>query len=70
MSNKFSNYQKVIVLNLIVNGERRDSWGLVQRYVKDKVEVEVNSVFLLLTEDRLVDYDAYWEQKRKEENGQ
>ena len=62
----FKPFQKVIVLNLLINGDRKDSWGLVQRYVKDKVEVEVNSVYLLLSEDRLMDYEEYWEKK----NGQ
>ena len=72
MTRKFVNYQRVIIKQLMINGSRLDVGGTVQRYLMSgepktlKVEVEVNSVFLLLDEDQIVDYNQYHEEKKNE----
>lgn len=63
--NKYKPYQKVVVENFLINGERRDITGTVMRYVLNRetrkwmVEVEINSVYCLLTEDKLIDYNDW-----------
>lgn len=63
---KFKPEQTVVIPGLLVNGERRDVEGIVQRYLYSggekktlKVEVLFNEVYLLLTEDKLKSLDEY-----------
>lgn len=72
MNFKFRPYQRIVVKNFLINGSRLDLSGTVQRYIYNretkewKVEVVLNSTFVLLTEDKIMDYDAYHEEKKNE----
>ena len=71
---KFRPHQKVVVRNFLINDNRMDIGADVQRYLFSpesktwKVEVRINSVMVLLDEDRLVDYEEYWDELRKKES--
>jgi len=69
---RFKYNQHVMVLGMLVNGERIDMGGFVQGYgrgpaTRNKVEVTVNGVHLYFEEDRLMDFSEYWERKRANE---
>lgn len=69
---KFREGQQVVVLNMLINGDRRDMGGYVVgqgrgKPVRDKIEVKVNGVSLYFPEDRLVDYEEYWASRNKNE---
>ena len=70
MEPKFKAFQKVAIENFTINGSEVTTWGIVQRYRKNMVEVEINSVFILLPENRLVDFGEFWQIKhRDDKNG-
>jgi hypothetical protein len=72
MNFKFRPYQRIVVKDFMINGSRLDLSGTVQRYVLNretkvwKVEVVLNSTYCLLDEDKIMDYDAYHEEKKNE----
>lgn len=67
MSN-FKYLQEVIVLNMLINGTHRDTGG---KFIKDviagpdigKLEIEINTVYVRLPEERVVDAKDYWDKK-------
>jgi hypothetical protein len=69
---QFKYLQDIIVLGMLVNGERKDTGG---RFIKlkehgelaGKVEVEVNTISLHFPPERIMDAQEYWDKKRKEE---
>tara|TARA_R110000868_G_scaffold66014_4_gene196976 strand:- start:345 stop:569 length:225 start_codon:yes stop_codon:yes gene_type:complete len=73
MITKFKPYQRIIVPNFLINSSRLDISGTIQRYIfnretkKWKVECVINGTFVLLDEDRIIDYDEYHANKKKEE---
>lgn len=70
---KFKAHQRVVCPQFLMNGTRMDINGVVQRYVfntetkENRVEVQINGVFVLLPEERLVDYEQFWDEMRKKE---
>lgn len=69
MSPKFRPHQRIIVPNFLINGVRMDIGAEVIRYTPSaKVEVRINSVLVVLNEDRLIDYEEYWSELRKKES--
>ena len=71
MSFKFSRGQKIVVPNFMINGNRMDIGAEVERYVINsdtkiwRVEVLLNDTRVILDENRLIDYNEYWEKEQK-----
>jgi hypothetical protein len=65
---KFKNYQRVVAIGFLINGERRDVNSMVEGFDlrSNKYWVNVNSVVVLLPEDRLEDFNEYWTKKNGE----
>lgn len=70
MTPKFKPWQKVVIKDFLINSSRLDIGGTVIRYVLNritrewKVEVVINSIYVLLDESRVVDYDEYHATKK------
>lgn len=67
MSN-FKYLQEVIVLEMLINGTRRDAGGKFIQDIKSgpdsgKLEIEINTVYVRLPEERVVDAKDYWDKK-------
>jgi len=66
---KFKQEQEVMVLQFMINSQRRDISATIQKYVYNRttkdwnVEVLLNGVFIVLTEDRMVDSVQYWKEQ-------
>lgn len=68
---KFKAMQQVMIVDIVINGYRRDSSGRVIQYMtrgihKGKIEVEINTVRLYYDESKLIDANEYWDKKNKE----
>jgi hypothetical protein len=65
----FRECQDIIVLDFMINGERRDVGGRYERPAKSdsgtRHWVIINTVRLTVDEDKIVDAQAYWDSKRK-----
>lgn len=67
---QFKYLQEVIILQMLINGERVDMGG---RFIgikatgekKGQAEVEVNTIRLFVPVERVVDSQQYWNNKRK-----
>ena len=66
---KFKNYQKVVVPNFLINGNRMDTWGIVEGYDprSSKYLVTINSVIVYLEESKLVDFEEFWNEQHKKD---
>ena len=65
---QFKHLQEVVILGLLVHGERVDSNGRFIGYkisgpLAGQVEVEVNTIRLHFPVDRVVDAKEYWDKK-------
>lgn len=67
--NKFVPGQRVIIEDFLVNGSRMNIDGTVMRYVYNSqkklwnVETCVNETYVYLPEEKLVDFDEFWDAK-------
>ena len=68
MERKFKNYQRVVVLGMIINGDRRDCNAMIEGFhlTTGKYIVNVNTILVYLPEDKLMDFGEYWDLKNKE----
>jgi hypothetical protein len=66
---KFNNYQKVVVLDFLINGDRRDVNARVEGFhaPTNRYMVSVNSVLVYLPEEKLEDFESYWDRHNKKE---
>lgn len=69
---KFKNFQDVVVVNFMANGERQDITtkvienGDTLRH-QGKCLLRMCGIEILLSEDKLVDAQEYWDNKRAED---
>lgn len=63
---KFKPEQKVILPNFLINGSRLDVPAEVKRYIHttNRYEIYLNSTFIYVTEERIVDEKEFWDAKK------
>ena len=67
---KFNNYQRVVVLDFLINAVRRDVNAMIEGFhlPSNCYIVNINSVLVYLPEEKLVDFEEYWNRKKGKES--
>lgn len=70
MSQKFKPYQRVVALDFLLNGTRRNVNCMIEGFDirSNRYLVNVNSVIVYLPEEKLVDFQEYWDTKIEEQS--
>ena len=68
MNRKFKDFQQVVALQFTLNGSKMDVNGIVEGWDlrSSKYAVRINTVVVYLPEERLVDYEEFWDKFNKE----